>query len=85
MRQEMEGMNRRVKRSTAQVKDAKDAPPYNATDTCPKCGHGTISTQLCDGSNCNRFLDTMPWDRETEHLDRTCTRCGYDYWQKPLS
>ena len=74
---------------TKQVKKAKDAPPYDPEAVCEKCGSTDVFTSLCDNSNaansCNRFLDTMPWDREVEHMDRTCRRCGYDWWEAPIS
>jgi ribosomal protein S27AE len=68
-----------------QVKDAKNAPPYDPKSVCSKCGSTEVGTGLCGGGgSCNRFLGTMPWDREAEHIDRTCRRCGYDWWEKPL-
>ena len=69
-----------------QVQNARRAPPYNPESVCSKCGSEDISVSLCfPGSHsCNRWMATMPWDRETEHMDRTCRRCGYDWWEKPL-
>ncbi|KKK45163.1 hypothetical protein LCGC14_3165950 [marine sediment metagenome] len=69
-----------------QVQNARQAPLYDPGSVCSKCGSDDVSVSLCEpGSHsCNRWLPTMPWDRDVEHMDRTCRRCGYDWWEKPL-
>ena len=54
-------------------------PPFNASATCPKCGHGDISTgyvrshRAWESPECSL---TYP-AKHTEHLDRHCQCCHY--------
>jgi len=52
---------------------------FNAKTRCLKCG-GEASTEwhMQDDDRCDIDL------RDSEHLHRTCTRCGYDWLEKCL-
>jgi hypothetical protein len=62
-------------------------PAYRPSHACVKCGHGVAATRWCRGEarvpvpvpNC--YAQTG----EHEHLHRTCERCGYVWYEKPLS
>lgn len=47
---------------------------------CPKCGNTGVCLAYCaGGSRC-----TIPYERrgDSEHMDRTCRLCGYQ-WTEP--
>lgn len=57
--------------------------PYNPQAPCPKCGYPAVSTryhakpellQICKKSG----------GVESEHLHRTCERCGYEWLEACL-
>lgn len=56
-------------------------PPLRLAHRCVKCGHDQTKTRYCSG--------TASWCRDKcgkhEHMHRTCKRCKYEWYEKPLS
>jgi hypothetical protein len=53
-------------------------PPFTPDATCPKCGHGGITSQYQSHSTVSLSLygpDVYDW------LRRSCTLCGYSWYE----
>ena len=61
--------------------------PYNASNPCPKCGHGKVSTRY---HRTERVDCVGSWSRNScrhenrEHIERQCARCSYLWVEAPL-
>ena len=54
-------------------------PDYNPTAKCPKCEHDDVTARYCTGGHYG------PCEaRHDGHLDRTCCRCGYKWYERTL-
>ena len=63
---------------------------YDPKTLCEKCGHDSIRTEYHgisfefeEEDGCGVVLCAYP--KSDEHIVRTCNRCGYEFFQKPIS
>ncbi len=56
---------------------------FDENSYCPKCHSDKISSVWVAA---NAYAHKRPWgdDEEAEHINRTCTRCGYKWNELPL-
>lgn len=54
---------------------------YREDAGCPKCGAQKARTAFCDGASHGGCMDHAG---DTEHMHRTCKRCSYTWYERPL-
>lgn len=64
-------------------------PPYNPDAKCPKCGGGEVDAMWCPADATSNVSRRDAPDKDhlnvyAEHMDRTCTRCGYAWPEAPM-
>ncbi len=57
--------------------------PYDEAATCPKCGHGDVTTGHCTGEMPGQrcWGTTAKATPKGEHLHRHCVRCHYEWFE----
>ena len=72
----------------------EDLPLFDPGNECPKCSYDLITTRYHhdNGDLVCRDHDTFTWGPEAvgqiigaEHMHRTCDRCSYTWYERPMS
>lgn len=56
-------------------------PRFSREHSCAKCGQTAARVRYCPGS-CPAALDQCG---ASEHMHRECKRCGFEWYEKPLT
>jgi len=60
--------------------------PYDVKSKCPKCDWPLLHTEYhgvsFEEEGCTTLLCEFPG--QEEHIVRTCAKCGYEFFQKPI-
>ncbi len=57
---------------------------FNEVATCPKCGFGNINAHYCKGASIHSFDHIARSIPTREHIVRTCLRCDFSWFERPL-